>query len=410
MNCKFCNLPIDHTSKFCSHCGKKQRRSIIPLLISVIVITLISAGLFIYRTELFPETNVVTKIDQSNIVEMTIPKEKEMTTDEYKEERSRVQLIEEAQKTVYTLYSEEGQGSAFLYDENGSVITNAHVVEGSFYTVVMTKDGKEYSGKVIGYSNEIDVAVVHVPDLVGQKPFPSEKDVPSDVGQEVVALGSPLGYANTATVGYITGIDRTFNIPPHTFENVYQISAPIEQGNSGGPLLSVHDEKIVAINAAKRLDASNIAFSIPLYDVVPLIDNWIKNPLSENEIATLFYDDSGNYYYDLLWSLYDEFYFDDGDFADESDYYYYWYYDDDYIYDDYYDWDDGYWDDYWNDDYWDDYWDDYSHFLDEWDDYDYWDEEYIDEELYSNDEYMDDGLYYIDGYDEYMDDNFNKDW
>src|SRR5699024_9334729 len=120
------------------------------------------------------------------------------------------------------------------------------------------------------------------------------------IGEEVIALGTPLGLENTATFGYLTGVNRTFNIPPHTFTNVYQISAPIEPGNSGGPLISIDSEKIIAINSAKSINSENIAFSIPIHQIVPLIDEWIASPLSKSEITALFYNEDGNYHYDFL--------------------------------------------------------------------------------------------------------------
>src|SRR5699024_3190025 len=118
-----------------------------------------------------------------------------------------------------------------------------------------------------------------------------------------------------------------------TYENIYQISAPIEPGNSGGPLVSIQDEKIIAINSAKSLLADGIGFSIPVYQVTGLIDSWIENPMSEDEIYALFYNEYGDYYFDYLWSFYDEFYFDGGDFTDDEEYYDDW---DEYEYDEEY--------------------------------------------------------------------------
>src|SRR5699024_566977 len=159
----------------------------------------------------------------------------------------------------------------------------------------------EYTGSLIGYSNEIDVALLSVPELSGTTPFALATDEKSVVGEEIIALGTPLGLENTATFGYVTRLNRTFNIPPHTFNNVYQISAPIEPGNSGGHLLSVDHEKIIAINSAKNIDEENIAYSIPLHQVVSLVDEWIQKPLNDTEITALFYDEYGNYHYDFLW-------------------------------------------------------------------------------------------------------------
>lgn len=92
------------------------------------------------------------------------------------DEQTHVELIETALASVYTMYTNQQQGLAFLYDEHGHVITNAHVVEGSYYATVRSKAGFEYRGKVIGYPNEIDVALVHVPELAEEQPFPIEKE------------------------------------------------------------------------------------------------------------------------------------------------------------------------------------------------------------------------------------------
>src|SRR5699024_924702 len=336
---------------------------------------------------------------------------------DYKKEK--VEIVDVAQQTVFTVYTQDSQGSAFLYDEAGSIITNAHVVEGSLTALIKAGDGKEYMGNVIGYSNEIDIALISVPELSGLTPFPLEKEDASKVGEEVIALGTPLGFENTATFGFLTGINRTFNIPPHTFTNVYQISAPIEPGNSGGPLVSIDREKIIGINSAKSIEAENIAFSIPLHQVVSLIDKWIKSPLSEADITALFYDEDGNYYYDFLWTLFDDYYFDDGHFTDDDDHHNYWLYDDDLDsweqYDNdnsYYDWeeyDDSYYE--WNIDYWE-YWEDEDEeWLDGyWEDDDEFDEDYPDYENYDDDFYdeleeLEDLYEWDDNFYEY--DNFN---
>src|SRR5699024_2281477 len=133
----------------------------------------------------------------------------------------------------------------------------------------------------------------------------------------------------------------------------------------------LEQEKIIAINAAKSIEAENIAFSIPLHQVVPLIEDWIESPLNKSEITALFYDEEGNYYYDLLWSLFEHYYFDDGYYLEDEEYHDYWIFDEEYDL-----WDDYYYDE-WEEDW---YYDEYDYY-DE--DEDYWyDEELYDEELY----------------------------
>lgn len=74
------------------------------------------------------------------------------------------------------------------------------------------------------------------------------------VGDEIIALGSPLGVRNTATLGYITGVNRSFFVGERSYDNVYQMSAHLAEGNSGGPLLSLKTGKVIAINSARLLE------------------------------------------------------------------------------------------------------------------------------------------------------------
>lgn len=356
MKCHHCHKLLERNANYCPHCGKKRRKVSPSFIRGAVLATILYFALFYlipFPQQLIPDQ---TEKTAEHVVQLD-------------DQSKRVELVEAAQRTVYTLYTNHTQGSAFLYDDQGHVVTNAHVVEGNLQVMVKTIDGNEYNGQVIGYSNEIDVALLSVPNLEGEEPFPLEKEKESNVGEEVVALGTPLGLENTATFGYLTGVNRTFNIPPHQFEDVYQISAPIEPGNSGGPLLSLEQEKIIAINAAKSIEAENIAFSIPLHQVVPLIEDWIESPLNESEITALFYDEEGNYYYDLLWSLFEHYYFDDGYYLEDEEYHDYWIFDEEY-------------------DLWDDYY--YDEWEEDWyyDEYDYYDEDedyWYDEELYDED-------------------------
>lgn len=138
---------------------------------------------------------------------------------------------------------------------------------------------------MIGYSNDTDVAVIHVPDLIGQAPFPIELSNSEMVGEKIVALGSPSGLNNVASQGYITSEDKSFNIGSYVYEDLYQISSPVSDGNSGGPLVAKQSEKIIAINSAKSGMDATIGFSIPLYKVISLIQSWIEWPMSEKSIC-----------------------------------------------------------------------------------------------------------------------------
>ncbi|TLS37290.1 S1C family serine protease [Pseudalkalibacillus caeni] len=186
-------------------------------------------------------------------------------------------IIHETQKSVVqievTTSDGKNVGSGFLYNEKGDVITNAHVVSGASEVTVKTSDAKQFSGQVIGKGETDDVALVRVPDLAGQEPLAITKERLAETGDEVIALGSPLGLQNTVTTGIISGTDREFTLDPYRYEGVYQISAPITNGNSGGPLIDQHTGEAVAINSAGT-DSGAIGFSIPLPNVLDKIENW----------------------------------------------------------------------------------------------------------------------------------------
>ncbi|WP_047984219.1 trypsin-like peptidase domain-containing protein [Ornithinibacillus californiensis] len=336
MYCQSCGKERRPNSNFCPHCGAKQvhKQKLSPftiIILSLLLIGTIGVSIFVVTsfysnisdTLAFEEEPVIEQQEpdlKPEVTESTTPvTEKKQLQDEQKRELT--DIIAAAQETVYTVFTAYSQGSGFLYNSSGAVVTNAHVVEGETEVYIKTINGIEYPGTVIGYSNETDVAVIHVPDLVGVKPFELEVNDTTKIGEEIIALGSPLGLENTATMGYITGKNRSFVIDPYVYENLYQISAPISPGSSGGPLISKTSEKIIAINSAESLEDASIGFSIPLYTIHSLIESWINEPMSEEDIFALYYGD--NYYSDS----WEKGYFDGGEYSEDEDYYNYWEYD-----------------------------------------------------------------------------------
>ncbi|WP_416147415.1 S1C family serine protease [Salipaludibacillus sp. HK11] len=191
--------------------------------------------------------------------------------------RDLTEVIADAQNCVYTIETFREQGSGFLYNEEGIIVTNAHVVEGMESATIVTSNGNEYSGTIKAYSEKFDVAIIYVEEFEGREPFPLEEDKEFMTGEEVVALGSPSGVNNTATIGHITNTNRHLTINQYHYEDLYEISAKISHGNSGGPLLSQKEEKFIAINAAKNLADPSIGYSIPLYKIKSLVQEMIEN-------------------------------------------------------------------------------------------------------------------------------------
>ncbi|WP_283153786.1 trypsin-like peptidase domain-containing protein [Guptibacillus hwajinpoensis] len=328
MFCPKCGTKNIENARFCSQCGhsytRYQQRNR-WWLTGIILTFLLMSGVFIYAfvldKERTKETTVketiqtpVEKIaestklekDEKETSESTSPNvtKKKSTTGQKapspqtSAEKDKKEIIREAQTRVYTILTEDSLGSGFLFQDNGAVVTNAHVVAGYIDVTLRDQDGREMNGKVIGISNQYDVALIEVQNLKGTSPLEMEMKE-SEVGTEVIALGSPQGLVNTASIGYLTGLDRSFE-SEFQYENVYQIDAQVSPGSSGGPLLDGKTGKVIGINSALLTSDESIAFSIPIYTMTDLLTNWSQSPMDENEVASTF-----NYYNEA--SVYDEY-------------------------------------------------------------------------------------------------------
>ena len=247
------------------------------VLVSLLVTLLIWGGgafAFFFIKEHVPKQ--LTAASEIVLTEKEDEDEKEVSQD-LKE------IIHHVQKRVVKIQLDDGSlGSGFVYNEKGDIVTNAHVVANVKDVTVMTSDSREFPGTVIGIGQDTDVAVVRAPGLSGTEPLKIARDRKGEIGDEVLALGSPLGLQNTVTTGIISGIDRDIDIEPFHYEDAYQISAPIAPGNSGGPLVDSKTGEVLGINSAGITEASgSIAFSIPISSVLPLIDGWIASPMTE---------------------------------------------------------------------------------------------------------------------------------
>ena len=158
-----------------------------------------------------------------------------------------------------------GLGSGFIIDKSGLVLTNAHVVDKADKVTVRLKDGRKFEGKVQGADEVTDLAVVKInagSDLP-VAPLGSSSDV--QVGDWAIAVGNPLGFDNTVTLGIVSTLKRPsaqVGISSKRLEFI-QTDAAINPGNSGGPLLNELGE-VIGINTAIRADATGIGFAIPI--------------------------------------------------------------------------------------------------------------------------------------------------
>lgn len=163
-----------------------------------------------------------------------------------------------------------GQGSGFVYDESGSIITNDHVVEGAEQVEVTFSDGTIRDAEVIGQDPNSDLAVVKVDQLPeGIAPLPLGDMSELAVGQTVIAIGNPFGLDGTLTRGIISALGRTIPaLTPFSIPQAIQTDAAINPGNSGGPLLDLHGH-VIGVNAQIETDGtsrsnSGVGFAIPV--------------------------------------------------------------------------------------------------------------------------------------------------
>ncbi|MCA0969524.1 S1C family serine protease [Halobacillus litoralis] len=222
---------------------------------------------------------VVNKVPSQIQAEPVLSQPQQNDKSEEQVPKKTKEIIYESQKLVVQIELKDGSiGSGFLYNKKGDVVTNAHVVANHRDVTVMTTESKEMPGEVIGVSRNTDVAVVRVPGLEGKEPLPIRSEGDVELLDEVLALGSPLGLQNTVTRGEISGLDRHLQIDPFEYDGVYQISAPISPGNSGGPLIDAETGEVLGINSAK-IGQETIGFSIPISDVLPMVEQWSEQPM-----------------------------------------------------------------------------------------------------------------------------------
>ncbi len=157
-----------------------------------------------------------------------------------------------------------GQGSGFVIEKSGIILTNSHVVNGADRVTVTLKDGRVFEGKVRGFDEVTDLAVVKVEG----KDLPTAPLADSDqvqVGDWAIAVGNPLGLDNTVTLGIVSTLHRSsaqIGLSDKRLDFL-QTDAAINPGNSGGPLLNDRGE-VIGINTAIRPDAMGIGFAIPI--------------------------------------------------------------------------------------------------------------------------------------------------
>jgi len=180
-----------------------------------------------------------------------------------------------------------GVGSGFVYDENGHVITNHHVIDDALKITVTFLDGESYEAEIVGSDADLDLAVLKVNarnSYLHHLELASSSEL--KVGQQVVAIGNPFGLSGSMTSGIVSQIGRLLpQESGYSIPNVIQTDAAINPGNSGGPLLNMNGD-VVGINTAIQSETgefTGVGFAIPsdtVEKVAPILirDGSIRHP------------------------------------------------------------------------------------------------------------------------------------
>lgn len=197
----------------------------------------------------------------------------------------------------------QGAGTGFVWDKQGHIVTNFHVVDGARQITITLSDQSSWNAKVVGLAPDKDLAVLKIDAPQKQlHPLPQGNSDELEVGRKVLAIGNPFGLDTTLTVGVVSALGREIQAPnQRTIRNVIQTDAAINPGNSGGPLVN-SDGELIGVNAAiysPNGASVGIGFAIPVNTVTRIVPDLIQygrlmRPVLGVEIAPLAWAKANN--------------------------------------------------------------------------------------------------------------------
>ncbi len=295
---------------------KKPNKILIAILILLfLAITLI--GLAISTNVLFGKGwlhNIVSQ--DNNNIEVNIPiQEKPQLSSEYYDEETGLYTPQGIAKKVMpsvvsivitdktSVFDQISQGSGIIMTENGYIITNAHVVDFENVSIrVILNNEKQYDAVLIGKDVKTDLAVVKINETnLPVADFGDSKQL--EIGENIIALGSPAGLYGSLTRGVVSGLDRMIKTEQENIEmNCIQIDAAINPGNSGGALVNMYGQ-VVGINSSKYISEKydGIGFAISFDAAKPIIEELISDGYIKNRVRIgIVFNEVTQYYADEL--------------------------------------------------------------------------------------------------------------
>ena len=265
----------------------KKRFSVFASIISISLLASTCLPFSIPTQSTGNQVNSAPLVQNKNLPQVDLSQNESLLVNLYQQINPGVVAIR-----VTTTAGESGQGSGFVYDQQGHIVTNYHVVEEADTIEVDFANGYRAEGEVIGTDLDSDIAVIKVDAPTSElSPLPLGNSSQLQVGQTVVAIGNPFGLSGSMTVGIVSALGRTMESMREAPGGGYfsssdqiQTDAAINPGNSGGPLLNLNGE-VIGINRAIRTDSetilgtavnSGIGFAVPIDTVKRVIPDLIS--------------------------------------------------------------------------------------------------------------------------------------
>jgi S1-C subfamily serine protease len=291
---------------------KSNISAISPVVTALFVLVLTALSLLTFQTQSMAQTNSISSTAASvSGAQSSSPNSLLSLKAIFKQvQNSIVQITSKAPIPTSDPSNPQAQnatalGSGFVYDKQGHIVTNNHVVGNTKIVDVSFVDGNRYTAKVTGTDIYSDIAVIQIQNITQpqqqsllSKPLVIGNSSKLEVGDPVIAIGNPFGLTDTLTTGIVSGVGRLlpsegaagFSIP-----NAIQTDAPINPGNSGGPLLNMQGQ-VVGINTAILSDTGNgfsgLGFAVPSNAITKIVPTLIQkgtypHPYLGVKLATL---------------------------------------------------------------------------------------------------------------------------
>jgi len=165
-------------------------------------------------------------------------------------------IIENAIKGVVTIRTNTGQGTGFIIDSDGYVVTNYHIMDGATAAGIITYDGEMHAVSPVGHNAQMDISLLKIEGNYDTLELGNSDDV--SVGEKVIAIGNPLGLQFSVSEGIISALHRA---GPNNLEYYFQTDAALNSGNSGGPLINTRGD-VIGINNFKISDGESLGFAL----------------------------------------------------------------------------------------------------------------------------------------------------